>query len=176
MIIIFKPEINSFPEAQNALLSRIEEYATIQHKISIHLSPVVLINLYRNGFTKFPNSYSQEEILWVHNQRWGKSTLIWINSSLTVSVFRGMIGGAHFEEGTLRKYWQSIRDNSQNSLDFWRGRGIHHIPNPPSGKEIPTISMSSKRLYLLLNGIHCPKDTTEMEHDQSILGPLFRSP
>jgi hypothetical protein len=177
MILIFKPETNSFVEAQNALLSQIEEHAIIKHKIYTYLSPAVLVELYGNGFSKFPNSYSQKEILWIHNQRWGPSTLIWIHSPLSVNVFRNqMIGGIHFEEGTLRKYWQSMRDNSQNSLEFWRARGLQHIPRASSETEIPSTPMSPERLYLLLNGIHCPKDDTEMEHDNSILAPLFRSP
>lgn len=173
MIIIFKPEINFFPEVSSILRSRIEEYATIKEEISIHLNEDTLIRLYGDGFTQFPYSYSRDEILWIHQKKWGKSNLLLMKSTISVSKFRNiLIGGIYFKEGTLRSVWRNIRDNSTKSLDFWMARGLNHIPTAPDSENIPD-QFTPERLYLLLNGIHCPKDENEMRQDSSILAPLF---
>lgn len=173
MIIIFKPEINFFPEVDTVFRERIEEYATIKEEISTHLNSDTLIRLYGDGFDQFPYSYSQNEILWIHQEKWGKSNLLSIESKISVSEFRNtLIGGIYFKEGTLRSIWRNFRDNSPNSLDFWRARGLNHIPTAPDSENIPD-QFTPERLYLLLNGIHCPKDEKEMLQDSSILAPLF---
>jgi hypothetical protein len=173
-VLILKPETNFFPNIQNFIKSRIEEFASIEKQVSLNLDPNVLFELYRNGFPKFPNSYSRDEILWIHEPKWGESKLLLINYNDSVEYFReNFIGGIYFQEGTMRKYWQYIRDNSTNSLDFWQERGLEKIPKPPTSRKVPSDAMSPDRLYLLLNGIHCPKDIEEMKHDTSILSKLF---
>lgn len=169
--LILKPETNWFKDLRDELKSVIRKHATIVEERRFFLSETVLDQLYADSYVRAPKSYSRDEILWVHNSKWGSSLLLLIETEMSISDFREkVVGGHEIVPNTLRGIWKLQRDNS---LKFWQARGLRFIPDQPDlSAEFPMVYWSPERLSLLVNGIHCPKNEEEARSDDQALSAL----